>query len=86
MQESHTNTQNLTSAGDLESSLVPRVSRQIGWFRKWSPTRSPVYTDDSSLYLMSYSPSLVIRIIPEQGDAVDWTVHRGAISFRDVLV
>ncbi|KAK3752325.1 hypothetical protein QZH41_010345 [Actinostola sp. cb2023] len=33
---------------------------------------------------MTFSPSLVIRIIPEDGAAVDWTVNPG-ITFRDVL-
>jgi len=34
---------------------------------------------------MSLSPSLVIRIVPDEGEAVDWTVHQNII-FRDVLV
>ena len=34
---------------------------------------------------MSLSPSLVIRIVPDEGEAVDWTVHQN-IVFRDVLV
>lgn len=34
---------------------------------------------------MTLSPSLVIRIVPDNGSAVDWTVHPG-ITFRDVLV
>lgn len=33
---------------------------------------------------MSLSPSLVIRIVPDEGEAVDWTVHQN-IVFRDVL-
>lgn len=33
---------------------------------------------------MSLSPSLVIRIVPDEGEAVDWTVHQD-IFFRDVL-
>lgn len=33
---------------------------------------------------MSLSPSLVIRIVPDEGEAVDWTVHQNII-FRDVL-
>ncbi|CAH3014897.1 unnamed protein product [Porites evermanni] len=33
---------------------------------------------------MSFSPSLVIRIVPEEGEAVDWTAHQN-IVFRDVL-
>jgi len=34
---------------------------------------------------MSLSPSLVIRIVPDEGEAVDWTVRQN-IVFRDVLV
>ena len=34
---------------------------------------------------MSLSPSLVIRIVPDEGEAVDWTVQQNII-FRDVLV
>ena len=34
---------------------------------------------------MSFSPSLVIRIVPDEGEAVDWTAHQN-IAFRDVLV
>jgi len=34
---------------------------------------------------MTLSPSLVIRIVPDNGSAVDWTVNPG-ITFRDVLV
>lgn len=34
---------------------------------------------------MTFSPSLVIRIVPDEGPAVDWTVPH-EIQFRDVLV
>lgn len=34
---------------------------------------------------MSLSPFLVIRIVPDEGEAVDWTVRQN-IVFRDVLV
>ena len=34
---------------------------------------------------MSLSPPLVIRIVPDEGEAVDWSVHQN-IVFRDVLV
>lgn len=34
---------------------------------------------------MSLSPSLVMRIVPDEGEAVDWTAHHNII-FRDVLV
>lgn len=33
---------------------------------------------------MSLSPPLVIRIVPDEGEAVDWSVHQN-IVFRDVL-
>lgn len=33
---------------------------------------------------MSLSPSLVMRIVPDEGEAVDWTAHHNII-FRDVL-
>lgn len=34
---------------------------------------------------MSLSPSLVMRIVPDEGEAVDWTANHNII-FRDVLV
>ena len=35
--------------------------------------------------LMSYLSSFVLRIIPESGDVIDWSVN-SSITFRDVLV